>query len=354
MKFLPRLERVGVQDHYNLPDSPLVDIPPCYRVLSLSGGGYRGLFTAQLLAKIEAMPEFDGEPIGKRFDMIAGTSVGGLIAIALAVSVPARRICEILVDHGPLIFPRLLLKSFKKIFCKQVYSSKPVEDAIRACIGGLAIKPFASIPKSVMLTTVSWTRGELVLLRSGNLDKISNPKECSVLDAICATSAAPAYFPCRKIEEDWFVDGGLVANCPDLHALHEAECFKLPIKMLSIGTAGVDCASMPSKIPLRGFRWAKPALDLSIQAQGKLAQQACTNKLDRYSYLHLNKKPNVNQAQVGNLDCANDDTTAVLQNLANQCFETLLSNSDQLHALRQIVSPVPVKPDFQSESFRED
>lgn len=52
-----------------------------FRILSLSGGGYRGLFTARILADLE---ERIGAPIATRFDLIAGTSIGGILALALA------------------------------------------------------------------------------------------------------------------------------------------------------------------------------------------------------------------------------------------------------------------------------
>ncbi|HEV3423901.1 MAG TPA: hypothetical protein VG105_08995 [Paraburkholderia sp.] len=61
-------------DQYRLPQAG-VPIKPrdCARVLSLSGGGYRGLYTARLLARIEDMDSNKGQPIGSRFDVIAGT-----------------------------------------------------------------------------------------------------------------------------------------------------------------------------------------------------------------------------------------------------------------------------------------
>jgi Patatin-like phospholipase len=58
-----------------------------FRILSLSGGGYLGLYTAALLARLE---QEHGGPLGRRFDLIAGTSVGGMLALALAFEVPIR------------------------------------------------------------------------------------------------------------------------------------------------------------------------------------------------------------------------------------------------------------------------
>lgn len=320
-----------------LPEGELADADRPYRILSLSGGGYRALFTAQLLARIEAMPEFAGLPIGQRFDMIAGTSAGGLIAVALALGEPAQKIVDVLEKHGPQIFHHIYFKRLAKLFGREVYSVEPLERAVKACIGSRATQPFTSIRKSVMLTTVSWTAGKLILLRSGALSPVTNPKTCSILDATCATAAAPAHFPARKIDDDWYVDGGLVANCPDLHALQEATQSGRNITMLSIGTAGVTQASSPDRLPHRGMTWAKPALDLGIHAQELLAQEACAMQLQE-RYLHLNKRPGVDQRELRDLDLANPATTGILKNLANQRFDELTRDAVQMRALKRIVS----------------
>lgn len=58
-----------------------------FQILALSGGGYRGLFTAKILANLE---DHIGEPIARRFDLLAGTSIGGILSLALACEVPAK------------------------------------------------------------------------------------------------------------------------------------------------------------------------------------------------------------------------------------------------------------------------
>ena len=72
-----------------------------FRILALAGGGYLGLYTATVLAELEARA---GEPLGRRFDLIAGTSVGGILAIALAYEIPMATIQQIFLDKGTRIF----------------------------------------------------------------------------------------------------------------------------------------------------------------------------------------------------------------------------------------------------------
>src|ERR1700719_2961856 len=72
-----------------------------FRILSLDGGGIRGVFPAALLARLE---EHLDHPIGSYFDLIAGTSTGGIIAIGLGLGIPAREILKLYVEEGPTIF----------------------------------------------------------------------------------------------------------------------------------------------------------------------------------------------------------------------------------------------------------
>ena len=73
-----------------------------FRILSLDGGGIKGAFTASVLAAIEDEIK---EPIGQYFDLIAGTSTGGILALGLGFRIPAKTIMEFYRDMGPQIFP---------------------------------------------------------------------------------------------------------------------------------------------------------------------------------------------------------------------------------------------------------
>ena len=76
-------------------------MPAPVRILSLAGGGYLGLFTAVVLARLEARA---GEPLGRRFELIAGTSVGGILAIALAFEVPMKTLVDLFLKRGQDVF----------------------------------------------------------------------------------------------------------------------------------------------------------------------------------------------------------------------------------------------------------
>jgi patatin-like phospholipase/acyl hydrolase len=72
-----------------------------FNILSLSGGGFLGLYTVSVLAGLE---EVVGGPIARHFDLLAGTSVGGIIALGLAAEIPAHTIKEAFEQNGTAIF----------------------------------------------------------------------------------------------------------------------------------------------------------------------------------------------------------------------------------------------------------
>jgi len=71
------------------------------QILAIDGGGIKGVFPAAFLAKIE---ETTGKRIVDHFDLIVGTSTGGIIAIGLALGLPASEILQFYESYGPKIF----------------------------------------------------------------------------------------------------------------------------------------------------------------------------------------------------------------------------------------------------------
>jgi uncharacterized protein len=75
--------------------------PTPFHVLSLSGGGFLGLYSAVVLEDLERRA---GVPLGRRFDLVAGTSIGAVLALALAFELPMARLVELFVQFGPTVF----------------------------------------------------------------------------------------------------------------------------------------------------------------------------------------------------------------------------------------------------------
>lgn len=86
--------------------------PNEFKILSIDGGGIKGLYSASILARIE---EKTGKKITDRFDMICGTSTGGLIALALSIGVPAQSIADMYFNRGKEIFPVSEMKDLRYV-----------------------------------------------------------------------------------------------------------------------------------------------------------------------------------------------------------------------------------------------
>lgn len=253
---LPKEERSGRRDRH---------------LLALTGGGYRGLFSAEVLAAAEAD---SGDLLAKRFDMISGTSVGGILAIGIACGVSARDLAEFVRELGPAIFqPRRF--SFAG-FSKSRYGSAGLRRAIEVVLGQEnAQRPFSDIPVPLVVSAVHEGTGTPHLFRS-TAAATGKGDDVTTLDVALATSAAPTYFPPHRIGNRVYVDGGLVANAPDLVVLTEASrIFGSRLEdchLLSVGTAGAlrDGAveGAPGKI---GWLTRHTIIDLIMTAQEALA-----------------------------------------------------------------------------------
>jgi patatin-like phospholipase/acyl hydrolase len=106
---------------------------PPLRVLSLSGGGYLGLYTAAVLAGLEARA---AEPLARRFDLIAGTSIGA--ALALAFEAPMSRLVSLFIAHGAEVFSGRALpasrRGRRRCWCRRLARRGPadIDSNIRA------------------------------------------------------------------------------------------------------------------------------------------------------------------------------------------------------------------------------
>lgn len=317
-----------VGDQYRLPSHrPSLAQPKRIKVLSLSGGGYRGLFTAAVINAIENRDSssLSSVPFGQRFDLIAGTSIGGILAVALSCGVKAARLEELLQEWGGAIFPSIKLLGLRKLFGRAPYNPERLRAAIKTVIPNADKRPLAAHQPGLLLTSVNWATSKLHLLGSAptpDKDQLG----LTLMDAMLATSAAPAHLPPHAAGGQQFVDGGLVANAPDLLALNCARRMygdSAEIQMLSIGTANPLHGRDPSAIPSRGVMWAKPIIDLVMSAQEILAVQECSARLGPYRYIRLNTNPSGDQTKRMDFDVANKASTDLLLSLANDCVDTL-------------------------------
>jgi len=216
---------------------------PEFRVLAVSGGGFLGLFAAGVLARLEAQA---GEPLARRFDLIAGTSVGAVLASMLACEVPMADVVALFRRHGPDVFsPRELpsgpvsrLLDLSRSVLGPKYSGDALRSALRERLGE---RTLADTLHPLVLPAVNVTRCVSKVFKSPHARGSRGDERVRLVDATMASCAAPAYFPAIAIGGQLYADGGLFAVAPDQVALHEAQHFMgvepERVRMLSIGTA---------------------------------------------------------------------------------------------------------------------
>jgi len=314
--------------------------PGRVRVLSLSGGGYRGLFTAALIRALEARLGPDPArptPFGQRFDLIAGTSIGGILATALSCRATGAALQALLQRRGSSIFPPMRLRGLRKLLGRAPYDPQRLRSAICELLPDAEQQLLGEHAPALLLTTVNWTTSKLQLLGSrptlGQRDQLG----LTLMDAMLATSAAPAHFPVHSFQHHRFVDGGLAANAPDLHALQCAQQMYpgAEVHMLSIGTANPLHGRDPSAVPGRGLMWAGPVIELVTSAQEMLAVQECATRMGTHRYLRLNMPPSSAQQKQLDFDVADQTSTDLLLSLADDCLASL--QPADWHRLKAIV-----------------
>ncbi len=187
-----------------------------FRILSLSGGGVRGIFIAAALAEIERT----GKRVREHFDLIAGTSTGGLIALALAFDQPASRILEQYQKHIPAIFPVRRFKKLRQLFCSK-YDNKPLAKAVREIVGSAEL--LGAAKNRLCIPAVHYDDMWPTVLKTRHHTNYVRDHQLPAWHVGMATSAAPTYFEAFRSEDGrTFWDGGLWANDPTLVAIIEA------------------------------------------------------------------------------------------------------------------------------------
>jgi uncharacterized protein len=212
-----------------------------FRVLSLDGGGIKGAFTASVLATFE---EDTGRAAVDHFDLITGTSTGGIIAIGLGLGLSARTICDFYDQKGATIFPGTSLVQRTEGRLRQFFGSKHSHSVLReALVEVLGARKFGESKCRLVIPTYDAVAGRIFLMKTAHHERFRYDTDALAVDVALATSAAPTYFaaaPFPTHADASYVDGGIWANSPVMVGVTEAVAFLgAPlddIDMLSIGT----------------------------------------------------------------------------------------------------------------------
>lgn len=215
-----------------------------FRILSVDGGGIRGLIPALFLSNIEGRLQ---KPLYEYFDLICGTSTGGFITLAAASGIKMKDLVSLYENKGPLIFSKSYSQKAKNLFHDMVlYDSKVL---VKELAKLFKTKKMSDLKTNVVITTSNVTSKKAKVFKTPH--KIYYPvkgiydedKDLYIKDVALATSAAPYYLKQKKIKNEIFWDGGLWANNPAICGLIEAKKMNeklLPLKILSLGTGSIQ------------------------------------------------------------------------------------------------------------------
>lgn len=252
-----------------------------FHILSLSGGGIRGLHTAKILEMIEAHAR---APLAQRFDLICGTSIGGILALGLALERPASVLRELLEKEGRTVFARRWTRRLPFSLLRAKHDAAPLRKALTKVFGTATL---GDLLHPVVIPAVDASAGVAVMFKTPHHSKLKVDHQRQIVDVALATAAAPTYFPVfRATDARLYVDGGLVANAPGLCGLHEAEVFfgKDPkdVEILGVGTASVGrnvrSGRSSAALDLGTLRWGSRVFDLTISAQESLVHSLLAHR----------------------------------------------------------------------------
>jgi uncharacterized protein len=243
------------------------------KILSIDGGGIRGIIPARFLAALEAKVG----PCAKVFDLIAGTSTGGIIAVGLSrphdsngLGYSAAQLVELYQTRGKDIFSRPVSYELETSFGASgpKYPATGIENVLAQYFGptklGQALTP-------VMVTSYDTNEPGPRFFKSWN------DKDVLMKDAARATSAAPTYFDPLLSGSSRYIDGGVVANNPTLAAwVASSEIFDgdQDIYVISIGTGNTEKKEDPKGWGL--VRWAPLLIDVFMDGNSDLVHENVT------------------------------------------------------------------------------
>lgn len=247
-----------------------------FKILSIDGGGIKGLYSARILQIFE---ETYNCYISDYFDLICGTSTGGILALALSQKIKASEICELYEEKGKVIFPKLnfIKAKYKQYIKGGKYSSEALRNALYETFGEKRIGDSHNL---LCIPCYSITDNKPCIFKydhsaNGSIHNRDNNLKC--IDVALATSAAPTYFPIVYNKEigKCLVDGGVFSNNPALVGVIEAIRFFVgsekvyqKASILSISSVRKENKESHNIIMNRAFlNWKEKLFDVFLDSQ---------------------------------------------------------------------------------------
>ena len=234
------------------------------RILTIDGGGIKGVFPASFLATVDNSAE---DNVADYFDLIVGTSTGGIIALGLGLGLSAKEILTFYEEFGPRIFSgnrRLRWPGTAK------YSNVYLKEALKTCFDD---KKLGDSKKRLVIPSLNLENGKVYVYKTAHHPRLERDYKERAINVALATAAAPTYFPTHRTPTGTpLIDGGVWTNNPAGMAVVEAITLldwpRDPLKVLSLG-----CTTEPLNVK-RGRKISTGQIVLGIQNARRI--YACT------------------------------------------------------------------------------
>ncbi|NLD38350.1 MAG: patatin-like phospholipase family protein [Desulfatiglans sp.] len=277
-----------------------------FRILSLDGGGLKGAFTAAALAAWEKQT---GLRIVDHFDLIAGTSTGGILAIGIGLGLSGQQMLNFYMKRGATIFPITRLRSrFKHTvqhFLKPKYAQEVLlHELENAYYSGGKIRVIKDSICRLVIPTYHALAGASHLFRTPHHPDLTADANTEAAHAALATAAAPTFFTAAKIAnmvaESSYFDGGVWANSPAMAAVIEAVCFlRIPVERIDVLSVGTTDEPFTVRKQIQagivGWLWKKKILELlmNVQQESSLKLTKCLLGAPRFLRVNTTTKPGI-------------------------------------------------------------
>jgi hypothetical protein len=303
---------------------------PSIKVLAIDGGGIRGIIPAVILAEIQKRL---GTDLFKAFDLIAGTSTGGIIALGIGAACKNNgpyspdELLDLYVENGPAIFRKNVVTPERQIFLPK-YCPDALESALEQFFGHAEFKS-AFTP---LLISSYDLQGQLPFFFKSHKIAADPTYNWQLAEIARATSAAPTFFPpfhLTRDDEDYaLVDGGVFVNNPSMAAYAEARSLypdAVTFTVVSVGTGDrQDQITYASAKDWGLIGWAKEIVPVLMDSVSE-AVDFELRALPGCTY-HRLQVPHLQNAS-SDMDDADPENLRELQQVAGEYISSI---SDQL------------------------
>ena len=317
-----------------------------FKILSIDGGGIKGLYSASVIARLE---EKTGKKSADCFDMICGTSTGGLIALGLASGHTAKDLENLYYTKGNKIFPtfefrlprwlqRSVIHFFTQTFFFGKFSNKNLKKVLEDTFGNTQL---GELDNLVCIPSFNLTSGMPRMFKFPHKEGgFYTDKEIPLVDAALATTAAPTFFPIHEYDDTLYIDGGVWANNPSMCGLLEALDHFIDgekythAEILSVSSIAKS-NSWSSKVRLRRsfIGWKSRLIETSMDGQAYFThfflKKAIKKIDDRSSYTRIESpKLSSEQMKVLEMDRADQKALSTLRSLGRQIGAEISLSAD--------------------------